>query len=67
MLSRVRAEKYEIQVIYMYSRAPVSTDSASAVSVIRGLPRLEKKIGKLKKETVRKFQTRAERERAVTW
>jgi hypothetical protein len=27
-----------------YSRAPVSTDSVSAVSIIRGLPRFEKKF-----------------------
>jgi hypothetical protein len=32
----------------VYSRAPVSTDSVSAVSVFRGLPRPEKRIGKLK-------------------
>jgi hypothetical protein len=36
-------------------RATVTTDSVSAVSVIRGLPRPEKK-GKLKKYTIHKFQ-----------
>jgi hypothetical protein len=35
--------------LFEYSRAPVSTDSVTAVSVIRGLLRPEKNIGKLKK------------------
>jgi hypothetical protein len=33
----------------MHSRAPVFTESVSAVSVIRGSPRPEKKIEKLNK------------------
>jgi hypothetical protein len=33
----------------IYSRAPVSIDSVPAVSVIRGSPQPEKKIGKLRK------------------
>jgi hypothetical protein len=40
-------------VITQYSHAPVSTDLASAVSVIHGP---KKKIGKLKKQIVLKFQ-----------
>jgi hypothetical protein len=34
----------------IYSRASVSIDSVTAVSVIRGSPQYEKKIGKLKKK-----------------
>jgi hypothetical protein len=44
----------------MYSRAPVSADSVAVVSIIRCLPqpppRHPKKIRKLKKQMVHKFQ-----------
>jgi hypothetical protein len=46
---------YVYSIFILYSCAPVSADSLSAVSVIRGLPRPEK-IGKLKKWLVHKFQ-----------
>jgi hypothetical protein len=39
-----------------YSRAPIFADSISVVSVVCGLPLLEKKKGKLKKYMVHKFQ-----------
>jgi hypothetical protein len=42
-------DQYSKNGIYKYGRAPVSADSVSAFSVIRSLPRPEKKIGKLKK------------------
>jgi hypothetical protein len=51
----------------MYSRASVSTDSVSAVSVIRVLPRLEKKFENLINKRFMSFKTRAKRDRAVTW
>jgi len=35
--------------IYNYRQTPISTDSVSVVSVIRSLPRSQKKFGKLKK------------------
>ena len=36
--------------IYIYMWTPVSVESVSAVSVIRGLPRPEKKIWKIKEK-----------------
>jgi hypothetical protein len=46
----------ETLFIFKYRCAPLSTDSVSAVSVIRGSSRPEKKNWKLKKEAVHKFQ-----------
>jgi hypothetical protein len=53
---KLRICSFSVPLIYVYSRVPVSTDSVNSVSVIRGSTRPEKKIGKLKKYTVHKFQ-----------
>jgi hypothetical protein len=50
-----------------YSRAPISTDSVSTVSVIRGLPRSEKKLENYRNKRFIGFKTCDKREWAVTW
>jgi hypothetical protein len=49
------------------SRAPVSTDLLSAVSVIRGSLRSEKKMENYSNERFVSLKTFAKRERAVRW
>jgi hypothetical protein len=50
-----------------YSYAPLSADSVSAVSVIRGLPQPEKKFESERNKQFVSFKTPAKQERAVTW
>jgi hypothetical protein len=49
------------------SRGPVSADSVSAVSVIRGLLPPERKLENLRNKWFQSFKTRAKQERAITW
>jgi hypothetical protein len=53
--------------VQKYSRAPVSADSVSAVSVIRGLPRPKKKLENKRNKQFISFKLRPKREWGVTW
>jgi hypothetical protein len=50
----------------MYSHAPISADSVSAVSIIHSLWQLRKKYENYRNKQFVSFKTPAKRERAIT-